>query len=81
MISYLTKTRSDRHSIQNYPIYINDPKMEKMKINMILYENNYTHDLFYNDKFITSLIINEKSTKKILKEFLKEYFKGLKEMF
>ena len=58
-----------------------DQDMAKMKINMILYENNYTHDLFYNDESITSLIFNEKSTKKILKEFLKEYFKGLKEMF
>ena len=58
-----------------------DQDMAKMKINMILHENNYTHDLFYNDEFITSLIFNEKSTKKILKEFLKEYFKGLKEMF
>ena len=57
--------------------------MDKMRIDMILYENSFTHDLFYDNKFIMDLLTHthKKSTKEILKEFTKEYFKGLKELF
>ena len=65
-----------------YEISTNDPQMVKMQIFMILYENYFTHDLFYDNKFIMDLLTHthKRSTKHLLKGFIKEYFKGLKDL-